>query len=385
VRMRKRWIWLALFVITTIGVVTGWNWHTIQPHPLVIETSFERSRTQPLAPNGLGVDGSSADGLPWNGKQRDTENRRPAIAAPTVDSDRLWADLSALAFERHSEADRRLAREYIVRQLRDAGWSPELQPFSAGINVVAERLGTNPAAGKILIGAHYDTVEQSAGADDNATAVAAVLEIARLFGSVPTPRTLQLVLFDEEEVGLLGSIAFAEQLDRDSDLRGAVILEMLGYACYTSGCQQYPVGLPIDPPTDRGDFLAVIGDRGHMPLIHSFERASQPQLPSVVTLPIPLVRFLPPDLLRSDHAPFWQKGIGAVLVTDTANFRTPYYHQPSDTVAAIDRSFFAGAAQLVVNATTTLLNGDSDLATEASNPKQTQIEPEIESQSMTSL
>jgi len=73
---------------------------------------------------------------------------------------------------------------------------------------------------------------------------------------------------------------------------------------------------------------------------------------------------LTPDTLRSDHAPFWYQGVGAVLVTDTANLRTPHYHQPSDIPATIDRPFFIGAAQIVLNATTKLLDNTGVLVTQ---------------------
>ncbi|MBD2088789.1 M28 family peptidase [Microcoleus sp. FACHB-1515] len=318
----KRSIWVAFGLAVFLSLAIAWQWKW-SPRPQAIEVNFAQAQINP----------------------------------PTLNADRLWNDLRSLAFRRYAGIDRSRARRYILRSLTEAGWTPQAQTFAQGVNIVAERLGTNPAAGKILLGAHYDSVATSPGADDNATAVATVLEAARLFSTIDTPRSLQLVLFDEEETGLLGSSAFVDRLQSD-ELQGAVILEMLGYACYESGCQQYPGNLPIDPPTDRGDFLAILGDRGHMPLIHSFEQAQRSNLPPIVTLPVPLARFLPPDLLRSDHAPFWKNGFGAVLVTDTANFRTPHYHQPSDTIDTIDRSFFTGAAQLVVNALTTLLQDE---------------------------
>lgn len=320
----KRSIWVAFGLAVFLSLAIAWQWN-FSLRPQAIEVNFARE-----------------------------------INPPTLDANRLWNDLRSLAFRRYESIDRSRARQYILRSLSEAGWTPQAQTFAQGVNIVAERLGTNPAAGKILLGAHYDSVD-SPGADDNATAVAVVLEAARLFGSIDTPRSLQLVLFDEEETGLLGSTAFVDRI-HSSDLQGAVILEMLGYACYESGCQQYPGNLPIEPPTDRGDFVAILGDRGHMPLIYSFEQAQRSNLPPIVTLPVPLARFLPPDLLRSDHAPFWKNGFGAVLVTDTANFRTPHYHQPSDTIDTIDRSFFTGAAQLVVNALTTLLQGQDKLS-----------------------
>lgn len=191
-----------------------------------------------------------------------------------------------------------------------------------------------------------------------------MLEAARLLSSHSTPRTLQLAFFDLEEAGLLGSKAFVTKTAHLKNLRGVIVMDMVGYACHTTGCQQYPPGLPVTPPTDKGDFLVVIGDTEHIPLLNTFHNSHTANLPSVLTLPIPFKGLLTPDTLRSDHAPFWYQGVGAVLVTDTANLRTPHYHQPSDTPENIDRPFFVGAAQRVVNATTQLLESSDALETQ---------------------
>jgi hypothetical protein len=347
--MRKLGIWLALCLITAVGIITGWNWHLIQFRPRAVETSFRQSSTADTVPDGF----SDAP-----------------IVAPSINADRLMTDVEALAFNRFDAEARERAQRYIVRQLRDAGWQPQLQSFNGGTNIYAERSGTDPQAGAILVGAHYDTVARSPGADDNATAVAAVLEIARVLGDRPTSRPLKLVLFDQEETGLVGSFAFANQKEQTDSLQAAIILEMIGYACQTAGCQKYPPVLPITPPTDVGNFLAVIGDQGHLPLINAFsEAATNDNLPQVLTLPVPLLGPFTPDLLRSDHAPFWQKGIGAVMVTDTANFRNPNYHQVTDTASTIDPQFFSGSTQIVVNAVTNLLSTRRSLATQPSIPQ----------------
>jgi Zn-dependent M28 family amino/carboxypeptidase len=315
----KRWFWVGMVLIAALAVLSSW----------------QRS---PLPPQATPVD-----------------LVRPAIESPTVDAQRLLADLDALAYPRYAESDRAKARRYIVQSLQDAGWTVQEQAFGtdvSGVNIYAERQGSDRQAGTLLLGAHYDTVEQSPGADDNATSVATILEAARLLSS-QTPRTLQLVLFDLEEAGLLGSQAYVDNLTQTADFRGAVILEMLGYACEEAGCQSYPAVLPIAPPSDRGNFLAVIGNQGHPALIQGFTNA--PPLPPVFTLAVPTLGDFTPDLVRSDHAPFWKKGLGAVFVTDTANFRNPHYHQPTDDLNAIDREFFLGSAQVIVNAVTTLL------------------------------
>lgn len=331
--MKKRWISLLTLVATVAIALGGWNWYQDRSPAARLRSPSLLSKTE-------------------------------MTDLPSIAPQRLISDVEALSFERYSQSDRLRAREYIVAALQQAGWEPELQAFEAGsnatgINIVAKRSGTDPTIGSIVLAAHYDTVEQSPGADDNATSVATVLEVARLLKQYATPHTLELVLFDLEEAGLVGSTAYAEQLSSGHNLQAAIVMDMIGYACHTEGCQSYPP-LPITPPTDRGNFLGVIGDQSHAGLLDHFaqdqvvQSASAP-LPQVLTLSVPTFGQMTPDLLRSDHVPFWRKGIGAVLITDTANFRNPNYHQPSDTLDTLDRNFLIGAAQIVVNATLSLL------------------------------
>ena len=288
--------------------------------------------------------------------------KKPVISTPQVSKTLLFMHLQQLQgdraqrstkSDRYTNKNRQAARNYIITSLKNLGWSPSLQGFADGTNIVAQRPGTSPTAGTIIVAAHYDTVPGSPGADDNASGVATLLEIARIFSNLSTPQTLKLVFFDAEEVGLRGSLAFTANKANLANLSGVVVMDMIGFGCYTPGCQKYPPGLPVFTQRDRGDFLAVVGDAEHLQLLNAFSQ-SNATLP-VITLPIPLKGLFTPDVLRSDHAPFWYQGIGAVLVTDTANLRSPHYHQSSDTVANIDRSFFTGAAQIVVNATHRLL------------------------------
>jgi Peptidase family M28 len=325
----KKWIWLVLVLLVAAVVIgLGVFFHPREEAPVIATTQVETPQRKP--------------------------EPKQVINTPQVSADRLFAHIQKLNFKRFTNVERSRSRTYITSELKKLGWEPTLEKFSDGVNIFAERQGTDKTAGAILIGAHYDTVAISPGADDNASGVAVVLEVARLFGSLPTPRTLQLALFDKEEEGLLGSKAFVANNTRLANLRGAIVMDMVGYACYTVGCQQYPPGLPVTPPSDKGDFLVAIGDAEHLPLLNAFQKPRE-NLPPVLTLPIPLKGLLTPDTLRSDHAPFWYQGVGAVLVTDTANLRTPHYHQLSDTPKTIERSFFTGSAQIVVNATTVLL------------------------------
>lgn len=333
----RKWIFWALLVLVAIAVVvSGSELFRPRPEPVLV------SRVDSI------IDATA-------GSLYAQEESVPPVSAPQVAADQLMAHVKALNFKRYTEGDRDRARTYLTKSLKKLGWLPVLQPFEGGVNIVATRQGTDPEAGTVLVAAHYDTVVVSPGADDNATGVAVVLEAARLLGSRPTPRTLQLLFFDQEERGLRGSLAFAANNANLDKLRGVIVMDMVGYACHTAGCQRYPEGLPITPRTDTGNFLAVVGDAEHSSLLDAFQKSGQPSLPQVLTLPVPFKGMLTPDVLRSDHAPFWYKGVGAVLVSDTANLRTPHYHQPSDKPATLDRSFFTGAAQIVVNATTSLL------------------------------
>jgi len=336
---------MVLFILVAVAAA-GWGADSWQRLSAVPEVSIDRkiNISQNPSPSPLTAE-------------------KDAVNLPQIDPSRLWKHVETLAGEREGERSRSFTRDYISQQLKSFGFSPELQEFDRGINVFAQRKGTDSKAGAILVAAHYDTVPKSPGADDNATGVAAVLEVARLLGDRATARTLQVAFFDREEIGLLGSLAFAGSAARLKNLQGAIVLDMIGYACRTPGCQQYPEGLTAQPfleasgvtSPDKGEFIAVVGDAEHPLLLKTFAESGNADLPAVVALPVPLKGLLTPDVLRSDHAPFWYKGIGAVLVTDTANLRSPHYHQSTDTLATIDRPFFAGSTQIVVNAVAKLL------------------------------
>ena len=329
--MIKKWLWVLLGIMIFMGIGGFFQQPAIVP--IVNNT--------PVPPSSSPI--------------------KPQTANHTLlaNGDQLFAHLQRLNFRRYSHGERSRTRTYITNELRKFGWQPQLEEFPEGVNIFTQKLGTDKKAGAILVAAHYDTVPTSPGADDNATGVAVVLEIARLFKSFPTAKTLQLAFFDQEEIGLLGSKAFVSQPAHLKNLYGAIIIDMLGYACYTSGCQKYPAGLPVTPPSEKGDFLVVVGDVENSDLLTAFVNSSE-NLPKILKLPVPLKGLLTPDTLRSDHAPFWYQGVGAVLVTDTGNLRNPHYHQPTDIPQNIHREFFTGTAQIIINATSTLLTEKID-------------------------
>ena len=391
-RYLKKPFWLVLLLLVTIVAVVVTSAFVKQHGESVI---YSIRVDNSLTANQDAKTPKGKDVKTTRGKNTQTENSaaslRPRIPASLqVSGDQLFAHVQRLNFTRQTPAERSRTRAYITTELKKLGWKPQLEKFEDGVNVFAQRPGTDKNAGAILVGAHYDTVYISPGADDNASGVAVVLEIARLLGSRPTPRTLQLAFFDKEEAGLLGSKAFVTNKKHLENLQGVIVMDMVGYACHSPGCQKYPTGLPMTPPSDQGDFLAVVGDAEHLPLLHAFQNSQMlppisfnkastgdtiESMPSVLTLPIPLKGLLTPDTLRSDHAPFWYQGVGAVLVTDTANLRTPHYHQPSDVPATLDRKFFTGAAQVVVNTTNGLLENSDALGSPASTSPESTSSP----------
>jgi hypothetical protein len=348
---RGEWRWLCLLLLicglVLLGQCSTPTASSLAPSPASIASSQSSPVTRPPA----------------------NLSANPSPPPPQVNRQRLWSFLEAIAHERFRPEQRQQARTTLQTQLELAGWQVKLQPFEqggqAGINLVAERRGLNPRAGTLIVGAHYDTVPGSPGADDNGSAVAALLELAHLFGPKTYPaqaRGLRLVLFDLEESGLLGSFAYAGNPTNLDQVAGVIVLEMLGYTCKTPGCQRVPANLQLQLPSPVGDFITIVGDTEHLPLLQSFQAAS-PGQPAILALPVPFKGALLPDVLRSDHAPFWLQEVGAVMVTDTANFRNPHYHQPSDTIATLDPEFLTATTQLVAHTTHRLLVSSKPLVT----------------------
>ena len=276
------------------------------------------------------------------------------LAPPPASSDRLRTDISAIATERYTDAQRLETRQYIEAALKRNQWAIEEQPFPNGINIIARRPDYNPEQRDILIGAHYDSVPGTPGADDNATGVAATLELSSIFQAYPSPKNLILVLFDLEERRALGSMDYVQHPQNLTNLDGAIILEMLGYTCHTPQCQGIPPELEVSPPSSLGDFLSVIGDTEHPSLIKAFRNVSSPL--ELLALDVPFKGLLTPILLRSDHAPFWLKGKGAVMVSDTAFLRNPHYHRSTDSAETIDYEFLTESTNFVAQAAATILH-----------------------------
>jgi aminopeptidase YwaD len=196
----------------------------------------------------------------------------------------------------------------------------------------------------VLVGAHYDAVPGCPGADDNGSALAVLLELARAFGDAPARRPIRLIAFDLEERDRAGSRAYAEEVrSRGEPLLLMISLEMLGYRDCRAGSQRYPAGLRYMYP-DRGDFIGLMGNLRALPQLWCLARQVRKAVPCEF-LAVPFRGRMLPDTRRSDHASFWDLGYPAVMVTDTANMRNPHYHQPSDRIETLDLEFLAAVCR----------------------------------------
>ncbi len=237
----------------------------------------------------------------------------------------------------------REAERYILAFLDGQGIPYALQGYDHEgkryNNIVVTLKGSLQPEESVIIGAHYDTTSGTPGADDNASAVAVLLELCRDLKDYRPGRTLRMIFFVLEEppsfmTPAMGSYVCAQQaLDRGERIHGMISLEMVGYYNEAEGSQAFPLpGLHWMFP-DRGNFIGVVGN------VHSRELtlAVAEALKVGSALPVEHLVALPfiPGIGLSDHGPFWKMGFRAVMVTDTAFYRNPNYHGEKDTIETL--------------------------------------------------
>jgi hypothetical protein len=240
------------------------------------------------------------------------------------------------------------AAEYIEKTLSEAGYEIARQEFEVSgqicENIEAEMRGTERPAEIVLIGAHYDSVKGSPGANDNATGVAATLALARMFAQNPTPRTLRIVTFANEEPPFfrtrhMGSRVYAKRSrQRDEHIILMVSLETIGYYTNELGSQSYVFPLHFFYPS-TGNFIAFVSNVENGQLVRQLVGAFR-QHASFPSEGAALWGWLP-GVGWSDHWAFWKEGFPAVMVTDTALFRDPAYHTSNDLPKNIHYEHFA--------------------------------------------
>ena len=219
-------------------------------------------------------------------------------------------------------------------------------------NVVAKISFCENPTKHYLVGAHYDSVAGTVGADDNASAIAVQLETARHLRMLKDHLELNLavkfVSFPLEEPPTfgtrhMGSSVYAHNAWKSKEqIDGMICLEMVGYTCHGEGCQDYPFPLTFFDYPKQGDFIGIVGNfksrKFTNDLFEAFNR--NPDLP-VVKLTVPAGGFILPSVRLSDHSSFWHRGYKAVMVTDTAFYRNPHYHRTSDTMEKLDYDFMS--------------------------------------------
>ena len=238
---------------------------------------------------------------------------------------------------------------YITGYFKNIGLQVHQQQYKYGnydiANIIACSQKNLLSSKYYVIGAHYDSVPETYGADDNASGIAVLLELARYTIQEEISLPVCFVAFTAEEPPTFstrhqGSKIFVKSVkEKKDEVLGAIILEMVGY---TSNEQAYPTVLKWMGYPSKGNFIGIVGNRKSkkfgQSIFQSFKKNEQ--LP-VETLFVPFNGRILPDTRLSDHSSFWDAGLPAVMITDTAFFRNPNYHTPQDTFDTLDYFFMA--------------------------------------------
>lgn len=284
--------------------------------------------------------------------------------------DALRSDLARLAGvigERNVQHPENYAAAalFIEKSLGEMGLEVERQEYRAGrhscVNLSAVVAGDGRADQIVVVGGHYDSLSGSPGANDNGSGVVATLALARMFAKQKPQRTLRLVFFANEEspyfqTSQMGSLVYAKACRaKNENIVAMLSLETIGYYSDAKNSQQYPSSLRAFYPS-TGNFIAFVGNLKSKNLVTrcvgSFRQHAQ----------FPSEGGAIPDNIDgvgwSDHWAFWQVGYPAIMVTDTAPFRYPHYHQPSDTVDQVDYESMARVVTGLSPVVSDLLNSD---------------------------
>jgi Zn-dependent M28 family amino/carboxypeptidase len=234
--------------------------------------------------------------------------------------------------------------DYIEEKFLSYGCDVWRQPFTyrgnTYENIICEIKGKEPGLPSLVVGAHYDTVAGTPGADDNASGIAGLLELARMTALNPMRTTVHFAAFSLEEPPVfmssrMGSHIYAKSLKEEgARLCGMVSLEMLGYYCDRKGCQYYPLPFLRYFYPDRGDFISFVGNISS----RTFTKKIKDSFKSYSILPVVSLNTLSivPGVDFSDHRSFWKFGYPAFMITDTAFYRNPNYHGAGDTPETLD-------------------------------------------------
>ncbi|MBC7771989.1 MAG: M28 family peptidase [Pyrinomonadaceae bacterium] len=365
----------------------------------LIQPATEKQPAPAVTPAAERAKATAASGLP--------------MPAELVDQERLVGTLRSLPTKRAARGDQAhrdglvQTQDILVAQLKALGYEPKLDEIDAigirhdpakplyniwveipgrgGIAPTKNKAGASkpskdpktenhPDAGAavtpgstneplpkcpstLIVGAHFDAVPNSPGADDDGTGVAAIMEMARLLKDRPMRETVRLCLFNLEEVGLVGATVHAQHVKEQildgtkCGVMGMIAMDMLGFYSTEPNSQKSPIPeMEGFKPPEVADFIGMATVFRHRKFSQSLAKAMRATSPG---LKVVVVDFLPvaiPDILRSDHAPFLALGIPAVIVSDTAEFRSKHYHKPTDTIETLDLVRFTQTVKGLVGA-----------------------------------
>lgn len=218
-------------------------------------------------------------------------------------------------------------------------------------NIIGRQAGSELEEKVVVIDGHFDAVNNSPGADDNGSAVAGVLAAARVLSQYHFKKSINYLGFDKEEQGLLGSANYVNNgIKPFEDIEGVLNMEMIGYYDNANNSQQIPFGFSqlfpeavdsISTSGNKGIFLFVVGNTNSNSLATTFDSVARTYVPGVrsLVLAVPGNGQIAPDLRRSDHAPFWDAGYNALMLTDGADFRNANYHTPGDSLGTLNIPF----------------------------------------------
>jgi Zn-dependent M28 family amino/carboxypeptidase len=248
------------------------------------------------------------------------------------------------------------AASFIEQEFASLGYQVQTQWYESDgeqvRNIIVEKKGQNPENASIVIGAHYDTVAGTPGADDNATGIAGLIELSRLLKEHKNNRTIRFVAFPHEEppyfyTQQMGSRQYAQRLKESGESIFAMLtLEMIGYA--GEGFRQlYPAPLLriLGRYPKKGNYIALVSNLSSARVL-SMVRKAMRQRGTVGVESLSAPGFIPP-LFLSDHSSFWKYGFPALMITDTAFLRNPHYHSSTDTADTLNYEFLANVVDAV--------------------------------------
>jgi hypothetical protein len=281
-----------------------------------------------------------------------------------VDSNRLKQDMAWLEGIRHRSTGLdhlEATKDSIKARYLQYGLDLSVQTFPMGgytaENIQGRKPGLAEEARTWIVDAHFDSVSDSPGADDNASGTAGFLEISRILSQYEFEQSIKFMGFDAEEAGLIGSINYVlNGIPDDEDIQGVLNLEMIGYYSDEPNSQSFPVGFEIIFPAaadsveaqeNKGNFITNVGNDASQDLVDLYTASAKQYVPElrVIEVVAPGNAQIVPDLRRSDHAPFWDAGYQALMITDGSEFRNNNYHEPSDLVSTLNFDFMTNVVK----------------------------------------